>query len=179
MEIFEQPQVEFDTVTGDGFAFRIPRTYGRRECQSDQGDWAYYECLYPSVAQEDWRQTGVELFACYWTRFEPEFTEERILQVCRELSERELFEPGYELNFLETMETLALGFPAMRIQAEFRSPELEASGPVRFYACHNTEQERLYILTVLVEQGLIPSREEAVMQLLEDHVLASFHFLPE
>jgi len=178
MEPLKPIPTEFDTVTGDGFSFRVPRSYGRRECQSDQGDWGYYECLYPSTDQADWRETGVELFSCYWTRFDGEFTPEQVTSICQQLAEQQLFEPGYELTFLETLETVSFGFEAMRLQAEYRYPELEAGGPIRFYACHNTDQGRLYLLTVLVEQGLSPSREDTVMRLIEDHVLSSFRFLP-
>jgi hypothetical protein len=164
----------WETVEKEGFLFSIPGNYSKKN-EKDK-TWEYGEYYNPQALVDEWEQFGVEGFIFYWTNENDEFTVENIESLCRELAENFIFQPGYNLEVEETFETRFRQYPAMIFKCRFQYPALETSGPIHFFVINNIDQQKIYLLVLIAEQGGVKQKEEEVIKFLEDNVLRSFRF---
>jgi hypothetical protein len=61
-------------------------------------------------------------------------------------------------------------------KCRFRYPDLETGGPIHFFVINNIDQQKIYLLGLLAEQGGVKKKEGEVIKFLEDNVLISFKF---
>jgi radical SAM superfamily enzyme YgiQ (UPF0313 family) len=164
----------WETIEREGFLFSIPGNYSEKN--EEDKTWEYGEYYNPQALGDDWEQFGVEGFIFYWTREDYEFTMEVTESMCRALAEEFIFQPGYNLQIEETFESGFRQYPAVVFKCRFRYPDLETGGPIHFFVINNIDQQKIYLLGLLAEQGGVKKKEEEVIKFLEDNVLSSFKF---
>jgi hypothetical protein len=164
----------WETVEREGFLFSIPGDYSKKN--QEYKTWEYGEYINPQALEDDWEQFGAEGFIFYWTCENYEFTMEVTESMCRALAEEFIFQPGYNLQIEESVESKFLQYPAVIFKCRFRYPDLETGGPIYFFVINNIDQQKIYLLVLIVEQGGVKQKEEEVIKFLKDNVLSSFRF---
>ncbi len=164
----------WETIEREGFLFSIPGNYSKKN--EEDKTWEYGEYYNPQALGDDWEQFGVEGFIFYWTCENYEFTMEIIESLCRALAEEFIFQPGYNLQIEESVESRFRQYPAVIFKCRFLYPDLETGGPIHFFVINNIDQHKIYLLGLLAEQGGVKKKEEEVIKFLEDNVLSSFKF---
>ena len=96
--------------------------------------------------------------------------------LCRGLADGFVFQPGYHLQIEESVESRFRQYPAVVFTCRFRYPDLETGGPIHFFVVKNIDQQKIYLLVLIAEQGGVKEKEEAIIKFLEDNVLSSFRF---
>jgi radical SAM superfamily enzyme YgiQ (UPF0313 family) len=169
-----EKELIWETVNREGFLFRIPGNYSKKN--EEDKTWEYGEYYNPQALADDWEQFGVEGFIFYWTCENYEFIMEIIESMCRALAEEFIFQPGYNLQIEESVESKFQQYPAVVFKCRFRYPDLETGGPIHFFVINNIDQQKIYLLVLIAEQGGVKKKEEEVIKFLEDNVLSSFRF---
>lgn len=164
----------WETVERKEFLFSIPGDYSKKN-EKDK-NWEYGEYYNPQALVDEWEQYGVEGFIFYWKGENNEFTIEKIESLCRDLAGNFIFQPGYTLQIEETLETRFRQYPAMIFKCRFQYPDLETGGPIHFHGINNIDQQKIYLLGLVAEQGGIKQKEEEVIKFLENNVLSTFRF---
>jgi hypothetical protein len=164
----------WETVEREGFFFSIPGNYSKKN--EEDKTWEYGEYYNPQALGDDWEQFGVGGFIFYWTCENYEFTMEIIESLCRGLAEEFIFQQGYNLRIEESFDSRFLQYQAVIFKCRFQYPDLETGGPIHFFVINNTDQQKIYLLGLLAEQGGVKKKEGEIIKFLEDNVLSSFKF---
>ncbi len=164
----------WETIEREGFLFRIPGNYSKKN--EEDKTWGYGEYYNPQALADGWEQFGVEGFIFYWTCKKYEFTREIMESMCRALAEEFIFQPGCSLRIEENVESRFGQYPVVIFKCRFQYPDLESGGAIHFFVINNLDQQKIYLLGLLAEQGGEKKKEEEVIRFLEDNVLSSFKF---
>lgn len=167
---------EFETILNDGFRFCFSKPFNGRECSDEGGRWGYCEYYYPLDVAGERKKRDIMGLTIYWIAWEEDLNRELALKMCKKVAAEWIFTVSCHMEVIEIHSLSLKGYVAIIIDTHWSNPIDVTEGPLRFAVIHNTDQRRLYVLGIIVEQGGNREKEGKALRYIRDNILLTFQF---